>query len=302
MPLVTDTGTAALQSVASHVSSTCGPLLYTPSGALKSLVIKDNTNLRHFTFDLGSDYSLVGDHKLMISVTSIDYPTEIAPLTLEIVFTVKNPCLDTNYRKFDEMLSPSEIIFPIGSSSTSVNVTWPEINFDQIANMTEACGPPLYEFISPSILTVEELVKGKPQSGVMLSLPSLGDNRSFTEEDFENLQVLTVQAYYKDYESTSGSDIILQEIRFVACDCDDGLVEKAINIPISVAQKQDFLYTFEAPRCSIVAIGCRFDWAFDLRMQDEKYPLDSSMFFMNEKTGELRIRAQLMKHVEKVVR
>ena len=33
----------------------------------------------------------------MISVTSIDYPTKIAPLTLEIDITVKNPCLDTNY-------------------------------------------------------------------------------------------------------------------------------------------------------------------------------------------------------------
>ena len=238
---------------------------------------------------------------LKVEATLVDYPT-ILPLTFEIDITVKNPCLDTNYRKFDEMLSASEIIFPIGSSSASVEVTWPDINFDQIANMTEACGPPIYEFIYPSIFKVEELVKGKPQSGVMLSLPSLGDNLSFTEEDFEDLQVISVQAYYRDYESTTRSDIILQEIRFVACDCDDGLVEKSTNIPISVAQKQELLYTFVAPRCSLVAIGCHYHWNFDLHMRDKKIPLDSSMFFMNSNTGELTIRAKLMKHVEEVVR
>ena len=197
-------------------------------------------------------------------------------------------------------MSPSEIIFPIGSSSKSVNVIWPDINFDQIANMTEACGPPIYEFISPSILKVEELVKGRPQSGVMLSLPSFKDN--LNQEDFENLQVLSVQAYYQDYESTTRSEIMLQEIKFVACDCDDGLVEKSANIPISVAQKQDFEFTFEAPRCSLIAIGCHYHWAFDLHMRDKKLPLDSSMFFMNSYTGELTIRAKLMKHVEEVVR
>ena len=94
--LVTDTGTAALQSVPGHESDTCGDLLYTPSGDINSWVIQDITDKRLFTFDLNKNYDLVGTYKLKVDVTSVDYPNQISALPLEVDIEVKDPCIATD--------------------------------------------------------------------------------------------------------------------------------------------------------------------------------------------------------------
>ena len=151
-------------------------------------------------------------------------------------------------------MNASEIIFPIGSKSTDLHISWKdEVDFDKNSFLTAACGTPEIDVILSSILQAKDLIKDKPQNGVTLSLPSLQDKPSFSEEDFESLQSLTVQAYYPKYEATTRSDIIYQDIRLLACDCDDGFVEDSFNMTVPVSQKQDLLHLFMPPKCSLVA-------------------------------------------------
>ena len=94
----------------------------------------------------------------MVVVTSVDYPTFVDALTLEIDITVENPCLDKDYRKFLNMFKASEISFPVGSNLTDVEIIWlNQINFDEIAYMTEACGTYKLKVNPPSIFEVENL-------------------------------------------------------------------------------------------------------------------------------------------------
>ena len=116
-----------------------------------------------FTIDLNSTKNLVGDHKLLVDVTSVNYPSQVKALTLEVDITVENPCLDTSERKFLELLHASEIIFPIGSKKTHVDIAWvDEINFDQTFSLTKSCGTPELDFIFPEILQGKALIEDEP--------------------------------------------------------------------------------------------------------------------------------------------
>lgn len=183
---------------------------------------------------------------------------------------MENPCLDTSVRKFVEVLNATDIIVPIGSNSTAVNITWfDEIDFNNITNLTEACGPFKVKVIYPQILVATELEKDEPQNGVMLSLPSLEDKPKFTKEDLKTPLLLTVKAYYTNYETETMTDIIYQNIIFQACNCNDGLIVETYNKTVLVSQNEVLRHTFEAPKCSLEADGCEFNWVYELGVRGE---------------------------------
>ena len=81
-------------------------------------------------------------------------------MPLEIKITVQNPCLDKTYRKFLEIVEASDIIFPIGSNSTDVEINWiDQVDFVEMANMTKACGPSIFKVNPPSNFQFEFLEK-----------------------------------------------------------------------------------------------------------------------------------------------
>ena len=90
VPLITDTGTVELQKIAGHELGTCGELLYTQK-TLNSWVKSDSTNPRLFTTRNFCNYDLIGDSKLQIEVSSIEFPVQIPAMMIEVDITVKDP-------------------------------------------------------------------------------------------------------------------------------------------------------------------------------------------------------------------
>ena len=225
-------------------------MLYTPTNDLSNWVLQDNTNLRQFSFNLNNDFSLVGDHKLKVDVTSVDYPTYISALRLEIDIKVEDPCLNTIYRQFLGPFNATEIVFPLGSKTQSLNITWrEEIDFDTAANMTNPCSAYKVEVLQPTPFFVSDLVEDRSRDGVMLFLPSLEEKPVFTKEDLNTPKLLTVQAFYTAYAQTTRHDIIYQNITFLPCTCDYILVQESLNLTFNVSEKSEFVQRFEKPKC-----------------------------------------------------
>ena len=149
---------------------------------------------------------------------------------------VEDPCIDANRKTFDAF-NATEILFPVGSTSTNVNISWPdEVDFVETASLFDLCGTSKFRVNHPSIFQSENLTQDEPQNGVMLSLLSLEDKPEFTKEDFDSPHLLTVQAFYPNDATAPVSDILYQNITLLACVCDDGLVEETVKKTVSVSQ------------------------------------------------------------------
>jgi len=70
---------------------------------------------------------------------------------------------------------------------------------------------------------------------------------------------------------------------------------------VTVKEKNDLKYAFEAPTCALEKDGCVFDWSFDLKMRDETQALNTTMFVLDPETGDLIVKADLMSHKKEVV-
>ena len=67
---------------------------------------------------------------------------------------------------------------------------------------------------------------------------------------------------------------------------------------VSVKEKNDLNYSFEAPVCNLERDGCIFDWTFDLKMRNETKALNTTLFVLDPETGDFKVKAYLMSHKE----
>jgi len=130
-------------------------------------------------------------------------------VTVEVDLTVKNPCENIAQRKFLEVYNATDIKFPVGSKFDYVNVTWTEdLDFDEMANMTNPCLDYEIEIKHPSSLVLTNLEENEPKKGIILSLPTLEESQSYPDIVYDEPQLLKVEAFYSKYLETSREDKI----------------------------------------------------------------------------------------------